>query len=424
MGIPSMVYADIGDIFSKFQPSITAQEEYNSNINLTSTNRKEDFVTTVYPGLRFSTLPRSPTTGQFRQVPTAEEKFGMDLDFRAGFVFYAKEHEGNYISLNGTLNAWYALTQTLNFRVRDYLIRSDDIREPDYSPTAIQGEYLPSRTMRRVPWIRNVFEPSVEYRFGRENTLGINYRNNIYEIKSQQFGDSQENYINPKLNYWFDIRNGISLEYGLTLGDFEQSPDLVGHMATGRYTYRFNPRTSVFGEYTFLRRDFDFPGVDYDVYRPSLGIEHAFSPTLSGRVQAGYYWQNPARGSTTNGYYYDVSFTQSAQRTSYTISFQGGYTEDYFTAENLGFTKYHRAIGTITHQVMEKIAVGLRSSFELAKSGGGERDRIWGIGGNASYQALRWLVLSLDVSHRENHSDISDRDYSEYSGIFRITATY
>ena len=65
-----------------------------------------------------------------------------------------------------------------------------------------------------------------------------------------------ENYINPRLTYWFNIRNGVSFEYGLTLGNFQRSPDLVGHMATGRYTYRFNPRTSIFGEYTQLWREF------------------------------------------------------------------------------------------------------------------------------------------------------------------------
>ena len=37
-----------------------------------------------------------------------------------GFVFYAKNHEDNYISLNGLLNAWYAFNKNLSFRVRDY----------------------------------------------------------------------------------------------------------------------------------------------------------------------------------------------------------------------------------------------------------------------------------------------------------------
>ena len=62
-------------------------------------------------------------------------------------------------------------------------------------------------------YLRNVVEPSMEYRFGRENLLSVLYRNNIYHNQSPLFEDSQENTVNPRLNYWFDIRNGITLEY-------------------------------------------------------------------------------------------------------------------------------------------------------------------------------------------------------------------
>ena len=421
---PVIVYAGSEDILSHFQAYINVQEEYNSNIDLTPKNKRDDFITTISPGLKFSTSPRSPVTGEFRQTPTAEEKYGVDLDFNVGFNFYAKNNEENYTSLNGTLNAWYALTKNLNFRLRDYLIRSDEIRETEYSPTAIGGEFLLSRITKRVPYIRNVFEPSVQYQFGKEDIVTINYRNNVYNIQSRTSEDSVENFINPKVTYWLDLRNGISLEYGLTLGSFQRSPDLMGHMAVGRYTYRFNPRTSIFGEYTQLWRIFDNPGVDYNVYRPSIGVEHAFSPSLSFRAQAGYYWMDPKEGSKVGGPFYDVLITQRAEKTTYSLSFQGGYTEDYFTAENLGFTKYYRALGRISHQLLQKMSVGLFSSYEWAKYVAGEKDNIWAIGGNASYQILRWLNVSLDVSHRENQSNISDRDYSEYRGMFKVTATY
>ena len=431
MMFPTIVHAWSEDILSHFKAYITVQEEYDSNIDLTPNRfKRDDFITTVSPGFKFSTAPKSPVTGEFLQTPTAEDRYGVDLDFSAGFNFYAKEHNDNYISLHGALNAWYAVTPRLNFRVRDYLTRSDEVREADYSPTAIEGQYLPSRTTKRVPYIRNVFEPSLQYQFGREDVVTLNYRNNIYNTQSRTSEDSIENYINPKITYWFDIRNGVSLEYGLTLGNFQRSPDLIGHMATGRYTYRFNPKTSIFGEYTQLWRDFDPPSVDYMVYRPTIGIDHAFSPTLSGRLQVGYYWANPEEGSTTGGPFYDILVTQRAQKTTYTLSLQGGYTEDFFTAENVGFTKNHRVLGRITHQLLQKMNVGLFSSYEWVKvqgfltAGGKEVDRIWAIGGNASYQIQRWLTVSLDVSRRENHSNISDRGYSEYRGMLKVTATY
>jgi uncharacterized protein (PEP-CTERM system associated) len=144
----------------------------------------------------------------------------------------------------------------------------------------------------------------------------------------------------------------------------------------------------------------------------------------------GYYQANPKKGSTVDGPFFDVLFTQRAQRTTYTLSLQGGYTEDFFTAENQGFVQYYRAIGRITHQLLQRMSVGLYSSYEWDKYPGSEvdnktpKDQIWAVGGNASYQILRWLTVLLDVSHRGNHSNISERDYSEYRGMLKVTATY
>ncbi len=424
------------DIFSHFKAYITVQESYDSNIDLRPNRfKRDDYITRITPGITFSTSSKSPVTGEFRQTPTAEEWYGVDLDFNAGFNIYAKNHEENYISLNGLLNGWYAVTKNLNFRVRDYLIRSDEVLEPDYSANAIPGQYLVSRETQRNPYIRNVFEPSMQYQFGREDFFFLNYRNNVYNTDSRSSENSVENFINPKIVHWFDIRNGISFEYGLDLGNFERSPDLIGHMVSGRYTYRFNPKTSVFGEYTQLWRDFERPGIDYLIYRPSVGIEHAFSPTLNLKGQVGYYWADPKKGSSVSGPFFDVAVTQRLQRTTYTLALQGGYTEDFFTAQNRGFTKYYRGIGRVSYQLLQKMNVGLFGSLEWIKyyrapadplliGSVGQIDRIWAVGGNASYQILRWLTASLELSHRENHSNLSSADYSEYLAMIRVTARY
>ena len=426
-----MVHAELTDILSKFQPYISLEEEFNSNLYLTSHNPVDDFITRAYIGFRFSTLPKSEVTGQFLGAPAGtDEKFGIDLDYRLAPVFYAKETQNNFLGQSGTLNAWYTVDRRLTFRVSEYLIRSEEPREQEYTPGALPNQYLLGTDRTRSIYLRNVVSPSVDYRFGPENHVSINYMNNVYNNQSPSSEDSQENFINPKLAYWFDIRNGIVLEYGLTLGEFQQSPDLTGHMATARYIYRFNPRTSVFGDYTFLRRTFgppragELPNIDYDVHRPTLGIEYAFSPTLSMRAQFGYFLEDPKEGSIASGPYYDISLTQRSEKTTYTLLFQGGYTEDYFTSDNRGFTKYYRGIGTVSHRLKERLTVGLSGSLERPDYGDGQKDWIWGIWANASYQILKWLALSLEVSHREDHSNIETADYSEYRGIFRITGTY
>jgi hypothetical protein len=426
--IPAVAHADVSDILSRFQLYGVAEETYDSNVNLTRSNKKEDYITNVGVGIRFSTLPRSETTREFRQPSTGEETaYGITLDFLPTYVFYAKDTSDDYLSLSGNLDTWYTWNRRLTVRVRDYVIRSEEPLEQDYASTALPGQILLGNQIGRSIYVRNVFQPSLEYRFGREDIISINYMNNIYRNESSFFEDSTENYINPRLTYWFNIRNGVSLEYGLTLAGFQRSSDFTGHMAVGRYTYRFNPRTSVFGDFTYLKRDFESPSPDYDVYRPSFGIAHAFSPTLSAQAQAGYFRQDPSRGSTEDGFFYSVVVTQRAKKTTYTLGLQGGYIEDYFTAENLGFAKYNQAIGTITHQLAQRVSATLSGRYQRPEyqSGvdRGRVDNIRGVDGGVSYQALRWLSFGLNLSYSEDNSNRNVNDYNDFRAIFRVTAT-
>jgi len=404
--------AQRGDIAPGFHPYITVQEEYSNNIFLTKRDKVDDFITLVYPGLRFYAL--------------SEKNYGIDLDILAGYTYYAKNHDLSYFSPSGTLNAWYAMNQNLTFRVRDYAIRSDENRESLYSAGAPSDQFVISTVRgQKAIYNRNVVEPSVEYRFGKEDSLSILYRNNVYHNDNSQFEDSQENTINPRFTYWFDIRNGVSLDYFLTFGSYARSPDQVVQGARPRYTYRFDLKTSIFGEYYFERDHFKFPGVDYDVHNPSIGIEYRFSPTLTGTAQGGYFWSLPNQGSEARGPTYTISLTETSPKTAYTLTFQGGYTEDYFTAQNLGLTKYYRAYGTILHQLTGKTAVRLTGSVERESfPSSDQKDWIWGIWGDVSYRLLKWLTVGMQVSYREDHSNIDAADYSEYRGIIKVTATY
>jgi hypothetical protein len=428
---PINVRADLKDILLRFQPYVSVQEQYSNNINLTATNKKEDFITTINAGLKLTPLLRAAVSGELPKAPTpADQKYGIDLDYRIGLVFYTREPDNNYISHYGILNAWYSFAPNLVFRVREYLIRSDEPREADYAPGALPGQYLPAYQTNRAIYLRNVFEPSLEYRFGRENLISINYHNNSYWNQSRTSENSQDNSVGLGLFYWFDIRNAFSLSYGVDIGDFKKSQNFASHTAAARYTHRFDPRTSIFGDFYFRTHDSEStanlnPSTgDYNVYVPTIGITHSFTPTLSGSAQLGYFWQDLKNGSKTSGPYINIGLTQRVQKTTYALSLYSGYIEDYFTAENKGFTKYYRAIGTVTHQLKERITAGVYGSFEYEDSKPNQIDRIWGIGGNVSYQILRWLSLSLEAGYRENNSNISTRDYGEFRGSFSATATY
>ena len=418
-------FADMGDIMTKFHPYLTFQEEYTDNLDLTRFNRQDEWITTAGLGLRFSTLPAtSNVPGQIREAAPTQPN-GIDLDYMLGLVSYAKNSEDNYVSHNGRVHAWTTLERALTFRLRDLFIRSQEPREGDYLTGAPSGQLLPGTQRERASYLRNVLEPSIEYRFGPENLFAFNYRNNIYQTKGSSSEDSQENYFNPILTYWFNIRNGLTLEYGYTIADFERSSDFDGHLARARYTHRFDPKTLFFVEHFYIIRNFDFPGTDYDVQNPSVGIEHNFSPTLSGRLQAGYFWWNPKDGDSESGFSGSAAITKRTARTIYLLTLSAGYLEDFYSAENLGFTKAYRGIASISHALMERLTVGVSGSVDRLEyiTQGDRKDWVWRIGGKAAYRIFRWLDVSMEYYHQDLDSNVDLNDYRENRFLLRINLT-
>jgi hypothetical protein len=403
---PAVFGGDPGNI--KITPYITIQEEYNDNINLTSKAPKSDWISSMYPGIKFS--------GQ-------DSHYAIDLDYRLGLLFFASGTEYNNISHSGKLNTYYKLTPRWTLRLKEDFIRSEDTQEVDPLTSTIENQSYYSTNRNRAVFLRNVVEPSLEYQFGKEDRIALTYRNNIYRTQNPLSQDSQESAFKANLTSWVNIRNGILLDYSFSRGVFAQSPDLRSHLAKVRYTYRPNPETSFYVDYSFQRNDFDSPGIDYTVHNPSLGIDYAFTSTLNSAFQAGYFWKN-ANSGTTGGYTYLISLVRRDQRTTYTFSLQGGYTQDYFTSENLGFTRYNRAYGKISHQIMEKITLNFTGLLERAEFDANRTDWIWGVTGSASYQVLKWLTLALEASHREDNSTIDSNSYNENRAILKITATY
>jgi len=420
LAIPSVSCADWDDVLAKLRPRISLQEEYTDNLNLTRTNKEDDFITTVYPGLTFSA------------TENREAKSGLDLDFLLGLVFYVHHVENNYVSYTGTLNTWHTFGRRLTMRVWDYFLRS---QEPEESLVTYQGPtgiYYPVAQRGRYTYVRNIFEPSLTYRFGQEDQFSITYQNNYYNTENPSAEDSRGNTVTPQFTYWFNAHHGITLEYSFQTGKFKQSPDFTGepspdftyHRARGRYTYRFNPRTSVFTEFTYDTIGYDPPGIDFYVQALSAGITHAFTPTLNGRLQAGYFRRNPESGKSTQGPTVDAGLTQRTQRTTMDITVQGGYTYDFFSTSNLGFTKYYRGIVSLTHQLAERFS--LNSTGTLGRDsyiGSGRKDWYWRVGVNLSYQLTRWLTAFAGVSYNENNSNQNENDYKEWRGIVRLTAT-
>ena len=238
------------------------------------------------------------------------------------------------------MNAKYLTSSHFNFYLKNSYIRSDDPREREFFTTTADNKFvLATETQRGVYW-RNVVSPTVEYQFGPESRVGVTYRNNVYQTAAIGSENSMENYVSPFITVWLNRQNGISMGYEYTNGHFETSPDFNSHKVNASYMLRFTPKaTASLNGSLHQTKIFCLSIADYAIYESSLGISYLFSPTLSASAQVGYYWQNPEIGQNNNGVTFKADITQLDARTTYRLSVQGGYTQDFFTSQNLGFQK-------------------------------------------------------------------------------------
>jgi hypothetical protein len=393
-----------------FHPYIALTGEYDDNIALTHENSKSDFITSVSPGLKYRT-------------EAGENLF--ELDYQLALKYYSTHSDLNYVGHQGRLTTRYAFDPRWTFRLNDTLTRSRAGVEY-YTVTTASGEEqnLSSLSGTEI-YLRNILEPALEYTFGRDRLVGLQYRNMIYRIQEGEGEDSTENAVTARFVYGFDIRNIVTLDYTYSTARFERQPDWTGSAATAGYRYRFNPRTSVFGRYAYTIRNVDEPGVDYRVHSPTVGMEHAFNPNLTGQGQFGWFWQSVETGASFNGPVYSLSLQQRLQKTTFTLAFDGGYREAYFTAENLGFSRYHQGRLAVSHQLSERMNLGLTGIAAREEYHNPDRkDWVWGVTGQFSYQPLKWLKLSFEASHHQRDSDLEEKSYKENRIRLLLTAEY
>jgi Putative beta-barrel porin 2 len=412
--LPSAVWADWVDVLSKFKPRITLLEEYTSNVFLTSTNAKEDFITTISPGITF------------KATENAQAKMGLDLSYDLGLVYYARNSEKDYVSHTGALNTWYSWGQRWTLRLWDSYTRS---QEPVEGVVAIQtspGVFYPGSQSGRFTYERNTLTPSLTYQFGPEDLFQLTYTNDYYNTENPVGDDSLGNTVSPLLTYWFNVHNGITLQYTFITVDYQSAPDLnSGHRGRARYTYRFDPATSVFADYIYDTLDYDSPGINYSVNNPSAGITHAFTPSLNGRFQAGYFWRNPESGKTITGPTIDAGITQRSPRVTLDLTVQGGYAYDFFGAEGLGFTKYYRGIAAVVYHFTQRFFSSLTATLERDEfpDEGDRKDLFGRAAAELSYMPWRWFTVSLGGSYGQRDSNVDINDYEEWRAFLRLTAS-
>lgn len=394
----------------------TLQEQYNDNLNLSSQDPQRDFITTFSPG---GQLLLDSKTGQ------------LLFDYHLNANFYARNKDLNFLGHTANLDARQALVRHLTLRLLDNFILSDEPREvllPEEPPPPdeVPGptEFRVGTRLTRSQYIRNSFQPSLEYRYGRDDWISLRYRNEIYRNDQETTRDSTRDTAGLRGEHWFVPQWGLVYDLSYTKALFVESSDFDGQDGTLSLRHRLSPHTTVYVQAGFSNRIFaQEESINYVVYRGSLGAEHSFSPMVSGAVRAGYFFQVPEEGKSDGKPEGEASLTVRWARFQGRGYIRGGYTESYGDAENLGFGTFYAAGAAFRYDLSRHLFFGLDGSlgwYEFPSSG---KRTIWQVRPSLNARLLRWLTASLELQHLEQTSTTSS-EYSNNRFFFRITARY
>ena len=348
-------------------------------------------------------------------------------------MWYAKEDGNNTVRHAGTLTFGRDLTQHLRFDLTDtYLYTEEPISA---IVVGAEGASVRVNPRDRYPYQINTGSASFNYLFGAENNLTAGYRNAFLDNKGKNLDDFRipdDRMLQTPfaaLAYWFNIKNGIELNYEFVKADFrrqdsfEPRDDYTGNWAEIRYLYRFTPHTTGSVAYDYTTRVFDGETEDYALHEASIGLEHAFSPDLSVSLTVGYIAQTNEFFDNRSIPSYEASLTKTFERGSFTVSGSSGVTEDVLDTRGRGLNRYWRAEVGVEYQILERLRGNVGGYYDRNKNELHSEWQTWTGNCGLVWDFLRWYSLSLDYTYVDRIDDVELLGYTDNRVMLMLSSS-
>lgn len=416
------LYSVSADMRKTFTPRISIYEQYYDNIDLISNlvldtlEKNSDWHTMLSPG--FSLDLDSPKT-----------KMRLDYEIRVGFYHREKNKERDTDLHYGTAQWEQTLTRNIKLDIMDTFSRSDD-------PILVNEEGLIEEAVGRRIYYRNNGQISLSMHFGVNNLFGLGYRNLYLNNKSDSYEDSIGHDFFFKLNTRLNPSWGIDLESRINRGKFKQPEGFTGSGTDDFYdregvitlNYRWHPYRSLFARYSFLSKKFDDPNsIEFYLHQSSVGLSFELSPHTSFSMEGGYFLQDLADNRKEDGARFNIVLNTQKRRASVSLGGSGGFTQDYFSSENLGSSKFRHVYGSLNYLLSRDLSTFLSANYQWNKSleanQGNRKDKVWRTSTGFYYSFSDWLTLFMDwaYSERQTKSNLRFNRRAEFFRDNRVT---
>ena len=395
----------------KFQWSarISVSQQYDDNIFLDHDNKEDDWLTIVGPGVTLAVLT---------------ETTPIRLNYDLGYVYYAQDTRNNdwrhTISLTGLEGVPIADRWTLDFN--QYLYISEDPIEEAPGTTSVRRN--------RSRYYRNIGGGRINYLFGEEDVIYVGFDHTILINDDPEVSDSQRYGPKAGIAYWFNTRNGCSLDFLYERADFDDSPEdeFERYLGNGAYTYRFSPNTEFNLAYAIDSYDYkEDIFEDYVAHSGSLSLGHQFTENTGVSISGGYWVVDLDGKSNLDGPLGTLNFTHTLEKISFALEGSAGYRVQYVEAENLGFSEFYRASAALDWTLLEPLTAALSAFYQTddyKQTIDDREDDNYGGSASLTYIILPEVSASLSYDYRRRDSNIRLEDFTDNRVTFSIVASY
>jgi hypothetical protein len=406
-----------------FRPEFTVTEEYNDNIFLTPDNEEDDFITRATLGGTLELLGRTA---------------GLELTYLPSYEWYDDFSDFDGWTHDAFSRAWYNFTANTTLELRDAFIRTrGSLTDTDFlgvtTDDPLVAPDIESDRLRRgrSEYYTNSTTLRLDHRFGAEDTV---YAAFDYRLRRDVDAGLDENDIwEPSIGgtYWFTNFWGVETDMLYSNREYESETDRSEWYGRFRLNRRINRHLSAYTQYQHRIVDYDSNtsgDIDFDVYEPTVGASYQLDQNTRIDIGVGWYFQNLDRGDDEDGFIMDAEADKvwPFRRGLIGVTLLSGSDVDDEGVEDLGFHVYYE--GTVrgeynfTPRFIGTASTGYRWD-DYPDSDPSRTDKTLFAAAGLEYQALRWMVVSVNYFFRDLSSDAATAEYTENRVLLGITLT-
>jgi hypothetical protein len=366
-------------------PSLSLGERYDDNVFETQTDKQDDFITVISPGIRVQYFPTALTLGtQF------------DLDYRAAIEFFADHSSQNNVDHRLSLSLVSPLAPSLNVSLRNLFRITEDPLERGETlsdPTGLR----PASQQQRQRTIRNEADARADVRLGGRTSLGVLFRNLIDDVDVPEELDEFRYTVGPELGYALNVARDsrVFVSYLVTFESFRNN----GIVPT--------------------------PNADasFQVHAIGTGVRHELTPTVTIDAGLGYsFTQSDApEKDGHDGVIGNVRLTKTFNRGQASLGYARRFTADGSTGDVIiDDTVSAMATVNLTGRLTARLDGNVSWSnyqsttlFTLATDNSDQR--FLSIRPGLTYQILRpWGVSVAYIYAYTDYTDSAIANYSDH----------